>query len=250
MLDLRFISFFNNNAIKNPVERSNRQALARASAYIRTTARRLVRETKTVKSKPGEPPRSHRKVFKASILFGVDGNNNAVIGPMRFQTNRTNRSGQPVPNILETGGEIAPGANVNWPYGRKGQPKGNSLNDIVGFIQRQGYGPIAWGYSSESMIGKAKKKGYYDKLRKSGKRGQYKTWSRYAPRKGKKVFLQNAHIYSRAQAEKSAGIIMELFGPPHLAFGKMAARPLMGPALEASKPVISGFWRDSMLRTA
>jgi len=247
MFDLKGWTFFNDVEVKRRMDAGTRKALSRSGAYLRGIARRMVKHSKKVKSAPGEPPRDHARVYKASILFGLDrARQSVVIGPAKLLTGRVNRLGMPVPQILEQGGPVASGANVHWPYGRHGQPSGNSESAIADFVQRQGYGPIRWGTSVASLIGKAKRstgRGSYEQLRRA--RGGYKTWSRYAPLKGRTVYLQNAKMYSRVQAERAARIILELFGPPHLEKGNVAARPLMGPAAAAGRAEIAAFWRDA-----
>jgi len=247
MFDLRSHIFFDSAEVKKCADRGTIKALSRSGAYLRGIARRLVKHSATVKSKPGEPPRDHVRVYRSSILFGFDSDKKSVVvGPARLFSYRTNRQGMPIPQILEEGGNVAPGRNVHWPYGRKGQPTGNSQDDVTNFIMRQGYGPIRWGYSVAGLIGKAKRtngRGGYENLRRA--RGGYKTWSRYAPGKGRKVFMQNAKVYSRAQAERSAKIIRELFGPPWIEKGYVSPRPLMGPAFDMAKPALAEFWRDA-----
>ncbi|MDO4571202.1 MAG: hypothetical protein Q4D38_12515 [Planctomycetia bacterium] len=78
--------------------------LKRAGACVRRTARQSIRKVSktSTRSKPGEPPRSHRGTLREGILYDVNpATATVIVGPIK------NRAGK-VPHILEFGGRTKP----------------------------------------------------------------------------------------------------------------------------------------------
>jgi phage gpG-like protein len=89
--------FFDRPKVTRAVDKAKRQALSRAGAFIRTTARSSIRKRKT-SAPPGRPPHSHTGLLKRFIFFGYDpATDSVVVGPVGFK--RSN-----APNVLEFGG--------------------------------------------------------------------------------------------------------------------------------------------------
>lgn len=104
--DLRF----NTPLLKQTMAGAKRKFLYKSGAYVRTSARSLLRPSKRISS-PGEPPNSPTKRLRGSIFYAVEeGNGKAdcVIGPTRL--NSTNRhvrtNGIPISRVLEQGGQV------------------------------------------------------------------------------------------------------------------------------------------------
>lgn len=100
--------FFRHDAILKPIERARRQWLARSGAYIRTTARGLIRSGKK-SSNPGSPPKSHTGDLKRFLYFTYDASLDAtVVGPAltnQYTFNQNLFTRASVPEALEHGGE-------------------------------------------------------------------------------------------------------------------------------------------------
>ncbi len=93
--------FFDRQAVVRKLKPANRQALSRAGAFVRTSARSSIRQRKAV-SAPGSPPSAHtrRSPNLRTIFFAYDPpTESVVIRPVRF-----NSGG--VPRILELGGDV------------------------------------------------------------------------------------------------------------------------------------------------
>ena len=71
---------FDQGKIRRATDRANRKNLFRAAASIRLTARRSIRRRKGP-SRKGTPPHTHTGRIKKAIMFAVESNDNAVIGP-------------------------------------------------------------------------------------------------------------------------------------------------------------------------
>lgn len=247
MIDLRSHSNFDGAKLRQIVAKGNAKAMVKAAAYVRGTAKRKVRRSKKAKSQPGQPPKAHSAVFKASILYGVEnGGTNAVIGPARLMSTRKNAAGQPVPEILESGGPVAPGP-APWATGMKDRPRGNSFVDIIRFFKARGYGPAYWGTSQAAVRAASRRggRGTKEEAVRGGKRGQYQTYRRYSTKKGRMVYIQNIRIRTPAQARKVAAAAVEAFGYPLNERGYIAPRPLMGPSMADSRSMIAQFWKNS-----
>ena len=251
MIRMKTLSSFRPRAVLNPAEKGGNKALKRAAAYVRGVARRKVKRRKHKNSPPGQPPYAHSGVFKASILFEVDpGNLAAYVGPQRLATFRTNFQGQPVPQILEFGGDAALGMNANWIH--KSAPRGtNSIPGLAAYFRGLGKGPIAWGNSpaqAAAKVGSGESiAGYSRKSTRTGKTKSKRHPRRYSPILRKKVYLTYIPIRTDKQAERVAKTVVELFGYP--ATNKripIAARPLMGPSLEDSRAFIAQCFTNFM----
>jgi hypothetical protein len=99
MIDVRIKRlFFDRPKVQRAVDRAKRAVLARAGAFIRTTARHSIRKRKG-SAPPGQPPHSHEGSLRRLIFFGYDrGTDSVVVGPVGFS--RSN-----APNVLEFGGK-------------------------------------------------------------------------------------------------------------------------------------------------
>lgn len=90
--------FFDRKAVKGLMDKRTRQALSRAGAFVRQSARNSIRKRKAV-SKPGQPPSSHAGHLKRLIWFAYDPEKQSVvIGPARFKEGEA-------PSLLEFGGK-------------------------------------------------------------------------------------------------------------------------------------------------
>lgn len=106
MVNIKFDMFFDRQGVQNRIEKKQEQAYSKYGAYVRTEARTSIRPAgKGGKSaKPGEPPRSHNKRLKNTILFGFDSSSNSVvIGPVPY----ANKAGTAGAQVLEYGGSTS-----------------------------------------------------------------------------------------------------------------------------------------------
>lgn len=99
---------FNQQAILTPAEKMQVRLLREMGALTRTIARRSIRPatSKRLKSQPGEPPVTHggRINYRDTIYFVVDPKRKEMVcGPVLLSG--TSGNGQPVPGILEDGGQ-------------------------------------------------------------------------------------------------------------------------------------------------
>lgn len=101
--------FFDRRAVKKRTDRAKHRVLSKAGSHIRKRARTSLRRRKAV-SAPGQTPSVHSRDSYATlknILFGFDGENAVVAGPVGFRTSRKRgvlRSRFMVPELLEGGG--------------------------------------------------------------------------------------------------------------------------------------------------
>lgn len=80
-IKLKTQSFFNQQAVKQRSDKNSIGALYKASAYLRTTARRSIRKS-AQPAQPGQPPHTRLGQLKTSIVFAVDEKNlTALVGP-------------------------------------------------------------------------------------------------------------------------------------------------------------------------
>jgi len=94
-IDFRF--FLDRTPIERAVDRARLQVLKRGGAFVRTTAKRSIRQRRRV-SRPGRPPHSHAGHLRRLIFFAYDpGRRSVVVGPLPF------RKGE-APNLLEFSG--------------------------------------------------------------------------------------------------------------------------------------------------
>lgn len=91
--------FFDRAKVTRAMSDATRRALSKAGAFVRTTAKGLIRSGKGV-SKPGSPPKSHVGLLKKFLFFAYDERSRSVvIGPMLL----TEKTGE-APSLLEYGG--------------------------------------------------------------------------------------------------------------------------------------------------
>ncbi len=100
--------FFRHDAILKPIERDRRNWLSRCGAYLRTTARGLIRSAKK-SSQPGDPPKSHTGFLKRFLYFVYDPSLDAtIVGPAitnQYTFNQNLFTRASVPEALEHGGQ-------------------------------------------------------------------------------------------------------------------------------------------------
>lgn len=94
-------SFFDRPLVDKSIDRARFKALGKAGAFVRRTARKSIRRTKTKISAPGEPPRAHGPEPNIrTILFAYDPKTQSVVvGPVKLNGNQGD-----VPALLEFGG--------------------------------------------------------------------------------------------------------------------------------------------------
>lgn len=105
--------FFDRAAVLSRVDAANVKLLSKAGAYIRRTAKGLIRKVgkKGTPSAPGSPPKSRVGLLKDRIFFIYDDASRSVlIGPDAMSMKYRHGDGKPVrgtvPEVLESGGEI------------------------------------------------------------------------------------------------------------------------------------------------
>jgi hypothetical protein len=90
--------FFDRAKVRGAVNRAKRAVLSKAGAFIRQTARNLIRKRKGT-APPGAPPHSHEGSLRRLIYFGYDpASDSVVVGPVGFRNS-------PAPHALEFGGK-------------------------------------------------------------------------------------------------------------------------------------------------
>jgi len=90
--------FFDRAKVRGAVNRAKRAVLSKAGAFIRQTARNLIRRRKGT-APPGAPPHSHEGSLRRLIYFGYDpASDSVVVGPVGFRNS-------PAPHALEFGGK-------------------------------------------------------------------------------------------------------------------------------------------------
>ena len=104
-------SFFDAPRVLAATDRATRSVLSRAGAFIRRTAKGLIRKGKKP-SKPGSPPKSHAGTLKDFLFFAYEpSRRSVVIGPAKTNQVFFDGDGQPVsgtvPEVLEFGGSIS-----------------------------------------------------------------------------------------------------------------------------------------------
>jgi hypothetical protein len=99
MMDLRIRDlFFDQKKVLRAVDQAKRAVLSKAGAFIRQTARNLIRKRKG-SAPPGQPPSSHEGSLRRLIYFGYDPTSDSVVvGPVGFRNS-------PAPHALEFGGQ-------------------------------------------------------------------------------------------------------------------------------------------------
>jgi hypothetical protein len=101
-IDMKVHTFFDRPKVTKSVDRTKVRALSKIGAFIRRTARTLLRRKATKRtsvSLPGEPPRQHTGLLRNHVFFAYDRiNESVVIGPEKLNK-PTN-----APEVLEYGG--------------------------------------------------------------------------------------------------------------------------------------------------
>ncbi len=90
--------FFDRLAVSNEVDRAEKKVMAKAGAFVRTSARSSIRKRKKP-SAPGSPPSSHTGLLKRNIFFAYEPSaHTVVIGPILLNKSTG------APETLEKGG--------------------------------------------------------------------------------------------------------------------------------------------------
>jgi hypothetical protein len=114
MFGIRFnsnLSFFDSEEILEATQKKQRGVLSKAGAFVRRTAKGLIRPGKKP-SKPGRPPHTHGDhELPQNIFFAYDNAREmVVVGPEKLNQVYFNGDGQPIsgaiPEVLEEGGTI------------------------------------------------------------------------------------------------------------------------------------------------
>jgi phage gpG-like protein len=111
--------FFDRAAVISKVDTATRKALSKFGAYVRTSAKRSIKNApfmakkergvertdfRKAYSKPGQPPYSHSGKLKKFIYFAFDpGRRSVVIGPQRLFVKRKGEA----PSLHEYGGSTS-----------------------------------------------------------------------------------------------------------------------------------------------
>lgn len=99
---MKFHSFFDRAAVIAKLDPAKRKALSKAGAYVRRTAKGLMRKRKG-HSPPGKPPAVIKGSLKRRLFFAFDRTSESVvIGPEKFGMRKF--IGKPVPAVHEFGG--------------------------------------------------------------------------------------------------------------------------------------------------
>lgn len=104
--------FFDRSVVERRLDRATHRALSQAGAFVRRRARSSLRRRKSV-SAAGSPPSVHSAhpfATLKNILFGFDGRDSVVVGPVGFSRMRsrgTIRLSRVAPNIHEFGGQVS-----------------------------------------------------------------------------------------------------------------------------------------------
>ena len=103
-------NFFDSELVMHASDRGCVASLKKGGAFLRRTARQLLRPAKGP-SKPGRPPHSHTQLLEDRIYFAYEGaSEREVVGPAKTNQVFFNGDGQPVtgtvPGVLEHGGQI------------------------------------------------------------------------------------------------------------------------------------------------
>ena len=103
--------FLDREAVARDLDRTTAKALAKAGAWIRTTARNSIRSVPASKrftappSNPGEPPRSRVGHLKRFLFFVYEPSaKSVVVGPARIA--RATGPGTPPPTAVFTGSSV------------------------------------------------------------------------------------------------------------------------------------------------
>lgn len=98
--------FFDQPEILRRIDRATLRYLRTAGGRTRLVARRSLRP-RTQVSAPGQPPSSHTKALRESILFGLDPQSDAVVvGPIPLRRPGSPGEGRLGASVLEFGGTL------------------------------------------------------------------------------------------------------------------------------------------------
>lgn len=102
--------FFDSDRVLRAVSAARRKVLSKAGAFVRRTAKGLIRKSKHP-SKAGRPPHSHTDILKRFLYFAYEPSRDSVIiGPAKTNQIFFGGDGEPVtgtvPEVLEYGGSI------------------------------------------------------------------------------------------------------------------------------------------------
>lgn len=107
-LQIRTSAFFDKDPIVDAMEATERKNLSRIGAFIRRTAKGLIRTDKSKSkkpSRPGRPIKSRTGLYKDNIFFSYDKKEHSVVvGPRVLNGKKV--SGKTVPELHEYGGTI------------------------------------------------------------------------------------------------------------------------------------------------
>lgn len=93
--------FFDSKRVISATDRATRKVLSKFGAFVRRTARGLIRKRKRP-SKPGQAPSSRTGLLRDNIFFGYEPNEQTVvIGPAKLNAKKGD-----VPEALESGGLV------------------------------------------------------------------------------------------------------------------------------------------------
>jgi hypothetical protein len=200
------------STLAEKARKASLKALGHAGGFVRKVARNSMRKRKA-SAAPGSPPSVHVGGLKNLILYAVDPERmSAVIGP-------TPRPGSPftgVPGTLEFGGRIGrrPNRRRRW----------RSVGD-----------------GGEIAIGRWA--GYAGSVKSIGRGGGA---GKATKANGAGVLVTYARLLTAAQAQRANELNEQLYGPDMLPEVDTAARPYMGPALDASQSQLAALWADSV----
>jgi hypothetical protein len=199
--------FFSAPKVLGAVNKGERRALSRSGALVRTIAKRSIRKRKKP-SQPGQPPSSHSGLLKRFIFFGYDpATRSVVVGPAPLGM------GTDAQQTLEFGGRA------------KQRLKKLQTNFAVG-----DHGPIAFSDSRGGRVGGRDK--YIMQVPIAG--GKLHVL---------RVLLKTERMVARARrTQREINRLRAGKGSGPL----VAARPYMGPALEAARPKLAAHWRNSV----
>lgn len=92
--------FFDGDLVKSSVDRATARVLGKFGAFVRRTAKGMIRGGKKP-SKPGSPPKSHTGLLKKFLYFAWDpASKSVVVGPARLDGDGLGTA----PETLERGG--------------------------------------------------------------------------------------------------------------------------------------------------
>lgn len=120
--------FFDAPAVQRAVDRAELKALSKVGAYVRTSARSLIRKKKSP-STPGQPPRNVTGLLRKFLFFAYDPQTHSVvIGPAAINAKHTE-----APHVLEYGGQTT--GTVRWKFPESGPRRGSKPIPVRGPVR-------------------------------------------------------------------------------------------------------------------